>query len=99
MSIVTSTSEQICHSPTNQSKAKMLYSFSKSSRFPKSKENEYELLNLDVIIFMTLPKEIIWEPQTWVMGPSMISLRSINLVIFSSPKTPAPGRYEAETTF
>lgn len=41
MSIVTSTSEQICHSPTNQSKAKMLYSFSKSSRFPKSKENEY----------------------------------------------------------
>ena len=39
MSHTVSTSEQICHSPTNQSKAKMLYSFPKSPRFPKDKEN------------------------------------------------------------
>ena len=41
MSVIVSNSEQICHSPTNQSKAKMLYSFSKSPRFPKDKENAY----------------------------------------------------------
>jgi len=40
MSIIDSTPQQICNSPTNSSKAKMLYSFPKSNRFPKDKENK-----------------------------------------------------------
>lgn len=49
MSIVASTTEEICHSPTNNSRAKMLYSFPRSSRFPKDKENQYAPLYSDVI--------------------------------------------------
>ena len=33
MSIITTTPEQICRNPTNRSKSKMLYSFSKTPRF------------------------------------------------------------------
>jgi hypothetical protein len=35
MSITVSNCDEICHSPTNQSKTKMLYTFSKENRFPK----------------------------------------------------------------
>ena len=39
MSILISTADQINKSPVNQSKAKMMYSFGKGSRFLKGKEN------------------------------------------------------------
>lgn len=35
MSITVSNCNEICSSPTNTSKSKMLYSFSKGDRFPK----------------------------------------------------------------
>jgi hypothetical protein len=33
MSIIVSNAQEICSSPTNKSKSKMLYSFSKENRF------------------------------------------------------------------
>lgn len=46
MSVTISNCHQICNSPTNASKAKMLYSFSKSCRFPSKKKFKYTLLLL-----------------------------------------------------
>lgn len=39
MSILISTADQINRAPTNQSQAKMLYSFGKGPRFVKNQEN------------------------------------------------------------
>lgn len=52
MSITISTCNEICNSPLNQSKAKMLYTFSKEDRFKRLKKQLYRTFYLGVIDFM-----------------------------------------------
>ena len=49
MSVTISTCNQICNAPTNQSSAKMLYSFPKQSRFLKRKTILYASPHADAI--------------------------------------------------
>lgn len=53
MSVTISTCNQICNAPTNQSSAKMLYSFPKQSRFLKRKTLLYPSPHPAVIASMT----------------------------------------------
>ncbi len=49
MSITISNYSEICNAPTNQSSAKMLYTFGKQNRFEKRKTIMYVSLHSDVI--------------------------------------------------
>ena len=55
MSITISTCNQICNSPLNQSRAKMLYSFSKGERFKRLQGQLYLFLYVGVTSFMIRP--------------------------------------------
>lgn len=77
MSITISNCDEICHSPTNQSKSKMLYTFSKENRFSKRRVILYHFsLNIDAINIMIAKVLILQEPQDLVMALSMILLKS-----------------------
>lgn len=54
MSIIVSNCDEICQSPTNNSKAKMLYSFSKGDRFPKRKIIMYKSYFIKGVINFTI---------------------------------------------
>lgn len=63
MSITISNCEQICGDPSNTSKAKMLYTFSKASRFPKRKIILYDCIYLDVINSMSILHQFLQVEQ------------------------------------
>lgn len=87
MSITVSNCDEICNSPTNSSKAKMLYTFSKGERFSRRKIIMYALPNQGVIGSTIRPK----IPQA---GPprsaSAISTTSLKSKQFSNLVSPNP---------
>jgi hypothetical protein len=64
MSITLSNCNEICNSPLNSSKAKMLYTFPKSQRFRNSKKILYTMINTDVTHFTIFHQPLIrtWPP-------------------------------------
>ena len=96
MSVIVSTSEQIVRDPSNKSKSKMLYSFTKSQRFPKNCNNMYLPSYQDVINSMKsarLPQsKRKWiEAPAWGMGKNMTSLSSMQFLIKDYRKHLLPG--------
>ncbi len=76
MSITISNCDEICHSPVNSSKSKMLYSFSKSSRFPQRRRIMYVFIHLGVINSMIHIQSVPVEPQPLDLDINMISPNS-----------------------
>jgi hypothetical protein len=99
MSITISNCNEICSSPTNTSKAKMLYTFSKGERFSKRKIIMYNLTNLGVISFMKLNKIPQSEQRHSGLDINMTSLKSKNFNNISVPKSPPPNVYSIKSDF
>lgn len=76
MSITISNCDEICASPSNTSKSKMLYSFSKSERFPKRRQILYIQINLGVINFTIYNQPYRKEKQGSDTVINTISLKS-----------------------
>ena len=74
MSITISNCNDICNAPTNSSTAKMLYTFSKQSRFLKRKTMLYIILHLDAKSSMNSKAHFLPEEQGSAMAASLISL-------------------------
>ena len=72
MSITTSNCEQICHSHTNTSNSKMLYSFSKQPRFLKRKKVLYLYIQLDVTASTISKTRLVRGQQDLATGTSTI---------------------------
>ena len=87
MSVTISTCNQICNAPTNQSSAKMLYSFPKQSRFLKRKTILYPSPHQDAI------------DSTISRAPSphaaLASAMDINMI---SPENHPPHHHPTHTT-
>lgn len=81
MSITISNCDEICNSPVNSSKAKMLYSFSKGERFSKRKIIMYAILHVGVIGSMIPLKTPPPEPPHWASAISMTSPKSMHKLI------------------
>lgn len=77
MSVTISTCNQICNAPTNQSSAKMLFSFPKQSRFLKRKTLLYSFPHPAAIASMTSRAPSPPEGQVSAMDISMTSLASL----------------------
>lgn len=75
MSVTISTCEEICHSPVNESKAKMLYTFPKEPRFNTQIKLTYLTYNADLTNFTTCP-EMSEEAHHLALEPSMTSQRA-----------------------
>jgi hypothetical protein len=89
MSVTISNCTEICNSPTNLSKAKMLYSFPKASRFNDRKTALYFQIYLDAINSMRSAKMEKKELLVLAMEINMISLLSKFLLIKSTSFTPS----------
>ncbi len=82
MSIIASNCNEICHSPTNTSKSKMLYTFPKGPRFNFHSRTMYKISNkLGARHFMKLIRNGLKELPILDMEKSTISLNSISFFI------------------
>jgi hypothetical protein len=73
MSITLSNCNEICNSPLNSSKAKMLYTFPKGQRFNSSKKILYTITYIDVTDFTIFHQRLI---RIWPLSATVISMTS-----------------------
>ncbi len=81
MSITVSNCNQICNSPTNSSKSKMLYTFQKQSRFPKKIRILYSSSHIDVIKYTTCPMKLAISTASSIIAEALPQVMAISTIL------------------